>query len=224
MRLLVIEDTEDLARAVRRCLADQGHAVDLAASVATARDCLAVAEYDAVLLDLGLPDDSGTAILRDLHRRDPAPPVLIISARAGLQDKLDHFALGADDYLVKPFDLRELEARLQALLRRRGGSAAGAISLGNFRFDGAARRVTVADTAIELSRREFRLLEYFVANRNRIVGKDQILDRLFSQDDDVGLNAVELYVSRLRRKLQGSDFAIRTIRGLGYVGEYPPPG
>jgi len=223
MRLLVIEDTEDLARAMRRYLADLGHAVDLADRVATARDCLAVAEYDAILLDLGLPDDSGTVILRDLHRREPPPPVLIISARAGLQDKLDHFALGAEDYLVKPFDLRELEARLHVLLRRRGAATAE-ISLGNFRFDGVARRVSIADSTIELSRREFRLLEYFVANRNRIVSKDQILERLFSQDDEVGLNAIELYVSRLRRKLQGSDFAIRTIRGLGYVGEYPPAG
>lgn len=223
MRLLVIEDAEDLAHAVRRHFADQGHAVDLAGTAAAARDYLAVTVYDAVLLDLGLPDDSGSHVLQDLRQQTPAPPVLIMSARAGLEDKLQHFALGADDYLSKPFDLRELEARLQALLRRHGGLAASVIRLGNFTFDGAAKRASVGPVGLELGRREFRLLEYFVASRNRIVSKDQILERLFSHDEEVGLNAVELYVSRLRRKLEASDFTIRTIRGLGYVAELTPP-
>lgn len=219
MRLLVIEDTDDLAQAVRRYLADQGHAVDLALTAAAGRDFLAVTAYDAVLLDLGLPDDSGSHVLADLRRRTPAPPVLIISARTGLDDKLRHFALGADDYLCKPFDLRELDARLHALLRRHGGLPATVVHWGNFTFDGAARRVAVNGVALDLGRREFALLDYFVASRNRIVSKEQIIERLFSHGEDVGLNAVELYVSRLRRKLEGSDFSIRTIRGLGYVAE-----
>lgn len=222
MRLLVVEDTEDLARAIRRYLADQGHAVDLAMNAAEARDYLAVTVYDAVLLDLGLPDDSGSRVLEDLRRHDPAPPVLIISARSGLDDKLRHFALGADDYLTKPFDLRELDARLHALLRRHGGLGGAVQRMGNFTFDGTAKRAMVKEAPLDLGRREFALLAYFVASRNRIVSKEQILEQLFSHEEEVGLNAVELYVSRLRRKLEDSDFSIRTIRGLGYVAEVAP--
>lgn len=219
MRILVIEDTEDLGRALRQHLGAAGHAVDWARSGTGAEDFLEAQDYDAVLLDIGLPGLSGTDVLRRLRARRDATPVLVMTARSSIEDKLAHFDLGADDYLLKPFDLRELDARLNALLRRLAGAAGSVVQFGNLTFDGGAKRVTVDGRPIELGRREYRLLEYFVSTRGRIASKEQIFDRLFSLEADVGLNAIELYVSRLRRKLEGSRMTIRTIRGLGYVAE-----
>ena len=133
---------------------------------------------------------------------------------------LDH---GADDYLVKPFDFRELEARCRALLRRPHGMAASAVRFGNLIFDGAARRVTVADQPVELGAREFRLLELLLANLDRVLSKDALLDQLFGLEEAVAPNTIELYVSRLRRKLDGSAVRIRTLRGMGYVAELDAP-
>jgi two-component system, OmpR family, response regulator TctD len=219
MRVLVVEDAEDLGRAVQQHFVEAGHAVDWAATGSEAEDFLGAQDYDAVVLDLGLPGLDGTDVLRRLRARRDATPVLVMTARSSIEDKLAHFDLGADDYVLKPFDLRELDARLHALLRRLTGVAGAVVRLGNLTFDGGAKRVTVDNRVVELGRREYRLLEYFVATRGRIASKEQIFDRLFSLEADVGLNAVELYVSRLRRKLEGGRFTIRTIRGLGYVAE-----
>lgn len=219
MRVLVVEDAEDLGRAVQQHFVEAGHAVDWASTGPEAEDFLGAQDYDAVVLDLGLPGLDGTDVLRRLRARRDATPVLVMTARSSIEDKLAHFDLGADDYVLKPFDLRELDARLHALLRRLTGVAGSVVRLGNLTFDGGAKRVTVDDRVVELGRREYRLLEYFVSTRGRIASKEQIFDRLFSLEADVGLNAVELYVSRLRRKLEGGRFTIRTIRGLGYVAE-----
>lgn len=219
MRLLVVEDAEDLGLAIRRHLERQGHLVEWARDGADASQLGETGDFDAVLLDLNLPTRSGTDVLERLRARRRPVPVLVMTARGEIDDKVRHFQLGADDYLVKPFDFRELDVRLAALLRRHGGGAAAELRLGNLVFDGAARRARIGDRPVELSGREYRLLEYFVQGRGRVLSKEQILDHLVGLDEEIGLNAVELYVSRLRKKLEGADFEIRTIRGLGYVAE-----
>jgi two-component system response regulator TctD len=219
MRLLLVEDAEDLGLAIQRYLARDGHLVEWVRDGADALQLADGGEFDAVLLDLNLPGLSGTAVLEHLSARHADTPVVVITARGAIEDKLRHFRLGADDYLVKPFDLRELDVRLAALARRRHGFSGGRIVLGNLVFDPEARRALVDERPLDLSAREYRLLETFVVCRGRVLSKEQILDHLVGLDEEVGLNAVELYVSRLRRKLEGASLQIRTIRGLGYVAE-----
>ena len=146
-------------------------------------------------------------------------PVLVLTARSEVEDKVSVLDLGADDYLVKPFDFRELEARCRALLRRPYGMATRTVRFGNLVFDAAAGRVTVAEQPVELTGREFRLLELLLANLGRVLGKDVLIDRLFGLEGAVGPNTIELYVSRLRRKLAGATVHVRTLRGTGYVAE-----
>lgn len=220
MRLLLVEDTDDLALALRQHFSAQSHAVDWARDGREAIEFIGLNSYDVVLLDLGVPEVSGTEFLKRLrNQRGATVPVLVITARSGIDDKIKHLDLGADDYLCKPFDLRELDSRLGAVLRRHHGMATATATFGNFVFDGTAKRVTIAGTKVDLGRREFRLLEYLISTRGRITSKEDLLDRLFSAEEEVSPNAVELYVSRLRRKLEGSDLTIRTVRGLGYVVE-----
>lgn len=219
MRILLVEDAEDLGHAVSHYLARGGHLVEWARDGEDGSHLAETEEFDAVILDLNLPKREGTEVLERLRARRRTAPVLVLTARGEVEDKLRHFALGADDYLIKPFDLRELDARLAALLRRRHGLEAGRITLGNLTFDAGARRVTVGDRPLDLAAREYRLLEYLITARGRVVSKEQILDHLVGLDEEVGLNAVELYVSRLRKKLDEASLEIRTIRGLGYVAE-----
>jgi two-component system response regulator TctD len=221
MRLLLVEDAEDLGHAIERHLARGGHVVEWVRDGGDAVQLADAGEFDAVLLDLNLPGRSGTAVLEHLRRPPRTTPVLVMTARGEIEDKIRHFQLGADDYLVKPFDLRELDARIAALIRRRHGYANGRVVIGNLVFDADGRRALVDDRPLDLSAREYRLLEYFIVGRGRVLSKEQILDHLVGMDEEVGLNAVELYVSRLRRKLEGARFQIRTIRGLGYVAEGP---
>lgn len=219
MRLLIAEDAEDLGHAIARHLSRGGHVVEWARTGSDALQFAETGAFDAVLLDLGLPERPGEGVLARLRGRGNTVPVLVITARGDVEDKLELFRLGADDYLVKPFDLRELDARLTALLRRRHGYTGGQLRLGRLTFDADARRASIEDRPVELSAREYRLLEYFIVSRGRVLSKEQILDQLVGLDDEIGLNAVELWVSRLRRKLEGAGFEIRTIRGLGYVAE-----
>ncbi|WP_181703553.1 response regulator transcription factor [Chthonobacter albigriseus] len=219
MRLLLVEDAEDLGHAIERHLARGGHVVEWVRDGADAIQLAEAGDFDAVLLDLNLPVRSGTSVLERLRSRQDPTPVLVMTARGEIEDKIRHFQLGADDYLVKPFDLRELDARLSALLRRRHGYSGERITVGNLLFDAEGRRVLVNDQLVELSAREYRLLEYFIVGRGRVLSKEQILDHLVGLNEEIGLNAVELYVSRLRKKLDGCSFQIRTIRGLGYVAE-----
>ncbi|ODN68955.1 response regulator transcription factor [Methylobrevis pamukkalensis] len=219
MRLLLAEDAEDLGQAIERHLGRGGHVVEWVKSGTDALHLAVSGDFDAVLLDLNLPGESGTRVLESLRARDNPVPVLILTARGEIEDKIRHFQLGADDYLVKPFDLRELDARLAALQRRRFGFSGGKVVVGNLLFDADSRRALVDGRPVELSAREYRLLEYFIVGRGRVLAKEQILDHLVGLDEEIGLNAVELYVSRLRRKLEGASLQIRTIRGLGYVAE-----
>jgi two-component system response regulator TctD len=219
MRLLIVEDTEDLAEAIASRLRKLGHAVDLVGTGEEADELLRTETYHLVVLDLMLPGMGGKEVLQRLRQRRAITPVLVLTARSDVDDKVGVLDFGADDYLVKPFDFRELEARCRVLLRRPHGMAASEVRFGDLVFDGAAKRVTINGNAVELGAREFRLLELLLANLNRVLSKDAMLDQLFGLDDAVAPNAVELYVSRLRRKLEGSAVRVRTIRGLGYVAE-----
>ncbi|MCG5239489.1 response regulator transcription factor [Azospirillum doebereinerae] len=219
MRILVVEDTEDLADAIVHRLRKLGYAVDWVASGDEAEELLVQAQYQLVLLDIMLPGLDGQAVLTRLRRRRNATPVLMMTARSQVDVKIDLLDLGADDFIVKPFDLRELEARCRALLRRSHGMVSSRVEFGNLVFDAAAKKVLVDGRPVDLGGREFRLLELFLANLGAVMAKEELMDRLFSLDQPTALNAIELYVSRLRRKMQGSSLELRTVRGLGYVAD-----
>jgi len=215
MRFLLVEDNAELAEAVVQRLGIDGHAVDHAATLAAAEDCLAVAEYDLILLDVMLPDGDGRDFLA--RKRDTiATPVIVLTARSQISDRVGALDQGADDYITKPFDFSELEARCRAVLRRRGGSAKNEITLGAALFDPMAGTLRHGDERFDLRNRELRLLEVFARYPGQILSKSQLLDRLFSADTDVTENAIEVYVGRLRRKLDGAGVRIETVRGLGY--------
>lgn len=223
MRILIVEDAEDLAEAIARRLKKLGYAVDLAADGTEANAMLRTEIYHLVVLDLMLPGLDGEEVLRRLRQRRARTPVLVLTARTAVDDKVGVLDVGADDYLVKPFDFRELEARCRALLRRPQGMEASAVRFGDVLFDAAAQRVSLAGQPVELGAREFRLLELLLANRGRVLSKDALIDQLCGLDEAIAPNAIELYVSRLRRKLDGSAVRIRTLRGLGYVAEVDAP-
>lgn len=218
MRLLLVEDDDDLAAAIAAAFRRRGAAVDHAAALGPARDFLAVQGYDAVILDMNLPDGFGAELLREARSRGDRTPVLVLTARFGVDDRIEALDEGADDYLVKPFDLRELEARIRAIARRSSRDAGGAISFGGLEFDPAAQTAAIDGEPLTLARREFALLEILVAHRGRVIAKERIFERMFSfEEEEVGINAVETYVARLRRKMDGrGGIQIRTLRGLGY--------
>ena len=219
MRVLIVEDQEDLAEAIAGRLQKRGYAVDIAMDGSEADELLRRENYQLVVLDLILPGLDGKAVLQELRRRRSMIPVLVLTARSEVEDKVSVLDIGADDYLVKPFDFRELEARCRALLRRRHSMAASTVRIGNLVFDAAARGVTVADQPVALTGREFRLLELLLANLGCVLSKDMLIDGLFGLEEAVCPNTIELYISRLRRKLDGATVHIRTLRGMGYVAE-----
>ncbi|MBX9908593.1 MAG: response regulator transcription factor [Beijerinckiaceae bacterium] len=225
MHLLVIEDTPDLGEAMQTVLTRAGHAVDWVLNGEDAADILATTSVDLIVLDIMLPGRSGFAILSELRRRRDRTPVLVVTARSEIDDKIGLLDLGADDYLVKPFDLRELEARVRVLLRRPLGIGASVIRHGNLVFDAASRQVSVDGAPIELGRREFRLLEVLIGRIGALVTKQRLIDHLFGADEEASPNAIELYVSRLRKKLgPAASVEIATARGEGYVARLRPPG
>jgi two-component system, OmpR family, response regulator TctD len=219
MRILVVEDTEDLADAMVRRLRKLGYATDWVADGIEAEQLLRQEEYQLVVLDIMLPGIDGQTLLDRLRQRRDPTPVLVVTARSQVNTKVDLLDLGADDFIVKPFDFRELEARCRALLRRSHGMTSSKIRFGNLTFDAAARKVTIDDRPIDLGSREFRLLELFLTHLGHVLSKDELMNRLFSLDQPAAPNAIELYVSRLRRKLEGTAVEVRTVRGLGYVAE-----
>lgn len=217
MRLLLVEDTNDVAEAIVASFARRGEAIDRVDSVEAAREALAVNDYEVIILDVVLPDGLGLEVVRGLRRERRSTPVLVLTARMAVEDRVAALDIGADDYLVKPFDLRELQARVRALGRRAGPERGGVIEFGRLTIDPAGRVATCGGAPLGLTRREFSLLEALMSNRTRVMPKERLFDRIFSMDDEeVGLNAIETYVARLRRKLEGSGVAIRTLRGLGY--------
>jgi len=217
MRLLLVEDTADVAEAIAASFARRGDAVDSVGTVDDAIGMLAVNDYEVVILDINLPDGEGTDVLRSLRRQRRPTPVLMLTARLAVEERVAALDIGADDYLTKPFDLRELQARVRALARRSGPDRGGIVEFGRLAIDPAGRVASCEGVPLSLTRREFSLLEALMANRARVMPKERLFDRIFSMDDEeIGLNAIETYVARLRRKLEGSGVAIRTLRGLGY--------
>jgi two-component system OmpR family response regulator len=221
MRILVVEDDPVLSDGLSRSLRHAGYAVDTAQDGKLADDLLSVHAFDLVVLDLGLPGLDGLEVLRRMRRRPSAAPVLILTARDAVEDRVAGLDLGADDYMVKPFNLAELEARVRALVRRAQSATTARLTHGALTLDTAARRAFVGDDALELSAREVALLEALLLSSGRVVSKDQLADRLYGVSDEVGPNAIEVFVHRLRRKIEPAGVVIRTIRGLGYLVEKP---
>ncbi|OWQ84140.1 DNA-binding response regulator [Roseateles aquatilis] len=218
MRILAIEDDPTLRLIVQRSLTESGHHCDAAATAADGGYLWRIQPFDAVLLDLGLPDGDGLRLLRDARARGDRTPVLVLTARNRTDERIAGLDAGADDYLGKPFDLAEVEARLRALMRRRL-DLSDDVLVGRLRLDRRARRLTIGEQALELPAREFDVLWELLTPPGRVVSKQQLSDKLSGLDDALGMNALEAFISRLRRKLSGSGAGIRTLRGLGYLIE-----
>jgi len=217
MRILLIEDEAELARWLSRSLARHaGFIVEWADDGVVADRRLAMEEFDAVVLDLGLPGMDGHTLLNKMRARDDRTPVLVLTARDSLAERVGTLHEGADDFLPKPFVLEELEARLTALIRRSRGREHPRLSLGNLTLDTAAQRFTVSGQLLQLSPREHAVLRVLIQRSGEPVSKQQILDRVQPDDSDVNLEAVEVLVHRLRKKLADTGVQIVTLRGMGY--------
>jgi two-component system, OmpR family, response regulator len=222
--LLLVEDDELLRDGLSAQLAQMGHTLTVAANGAIAQHVLGSARFDGVILDLGLPLIDGMDVLRFIRQRYAALPVLVLTARDGLEDRVAGLNEGADDYLTKPFEQTELHARLTAMLRRsRLPAFSGTRELGTLRVDAATPRAWLAGTELELTQREWALLSQLVTHTGRVVSRDDVLARWQGNEDKLDAkqdnNALEVYVHRLRKKLEGSDLSIRNVRGLGYMLE-----
>lgn len=219
MRLLLVEDNERFAVLLKRGLAAAGFVVDVLPTAEAAAAALRASRFDIVILDLGLPDTDGLDVLGEMRRHQDATPVLILTARGSLEDRVIGLQSGADDYLVKPFALEELIARLQALLRRPGNLLGVTLKLGNIALDTVARQVFVGDQPIFFSAREIAVLEQLLRRSGRVVAKNLLAENLYGLSQEVGSNAVEVYVHRLRKHLAeaGASIQIHTLRGVGYL-------
>jgi len=215
MRILLVEDDELLGEGLAMALADAGHVVDWLKDGASGLAALEQEEFDVVLLDLGLPRMDGMAMLGRVRDRSNEVPVIILTARDTLDDRVSGLDAGADDYLVKPFELDELHARLRAVARRRAGRSRTQVVHGDLELDPVARQAKWKGQPIELRRREYDLLEMLVENAGRILSRDKLEQRLYGWQEEVESNAVEVHVHHLRRKLDPAF--IRTVRGVGYV-------
>ncbi|NBQ87767.1 MAG: DNA-binding response regulator [Betaproteobacteria bacterium] len=220
MRILMVEDDEMLADAVTRALSQLAHSVDVARDGESADRALQDNRYDLAILDVGLPGIDGLEVLRRLRRRRSRVPVLVLSARDGVEDRVAGLDLGADDYLTKPFHLFELEARVRALIRRAHSQADAELVHGRLRLDVAGRRMYCDDQPVELTSREFAVAELLLMRVGRVVTKQQIVDHLYGWEEPLSSNAVEVLMHRLRKKLEHSGSDIRTIRGMGYIVEH----
>ena len=225
MRLLIIEDNQRLCQAVAESLRAQGFAVDTAASATEGLRVWRAADYDAAVLDLMLPDGSGLDALKEMRDRGKMrdrgnmTPVLILTALGAIEDRVRGLDCGADDYLVKPFAMQELIARLRALLRRPGAALGRTLTLGSVKLDTSARIATVAETQLDLTRSELIVLEALLRNQGRVISKERLAECLYDFEQERSANSVETQVHRLRKKLAaaGADVSLRTLRGLGYL-------
>jgi two-component system, OmpR family, response regulator QseB len=215
MRLLLVEDDSMIGAAAQQGLRHEGHTVDWVRDGREAELAVANGVYDLVLLDLGLPRRDGLSILRDLRAKGESVPVLIITARDAVADRIAGLDAGADDYLVKPFDLDELSARVRAVLRRRAGRADSVMRRGALELDTATRRVTWKGKDVSLSAREYALLEALADRPGAFLTRAQLEERLYGWDEEIASNAVEVHIHALRRKLDPG--VIRTVRGMGYT-------
>lgn len=219
MRILLVEDDAALGDGLSRTLSDWGFDTTLAKTGNYADSALMTQPYDLVILDLGLPDIDGREVLRHLRARKSTIPVLILTARDALNDRVSGLELGADDYMTKPFELRELEARVRALLRRSHGGFNHEIRFGQLTLDTRSQQISANGVPMVLPAREYGVLEALLLNSGRVVSKDSIAQRLAANAEELADNAIEVYVHRLRKRLEPCGINIRTLRGLGYLLE-----
>ena len=219
MRILLIEDDLSLGETTARALRSQNWVVDWAKIGESVSSAVKLVTYDIVVLDVGLPGIDGFEVLRRLRSQHEAMPVLMLTARDAVEDRVHGLQLGADDYLVKPFALTELLARIQALTRRSHARQHNELILANLRLDLIAKRAFLSDKPLELLPREWAVMVYLLNNAGKVVSKEQILDAISGWDESPSSNAIEVYISRLRAKIVGSGISIRAIRGFGYLVE-----
>ena len=214
MHVLVCEDDELIASGIVAGLTAQGLTVEHVATASAARAMLKVAEFDVMVLDLGLPDEDGLKLLQQLRHSGLEIPVLILTARDSVTDRVDGLQAGADDYLLKPFDLRELAARLHTLLRRVAGRSVNLIEHGRLTYDPSSRETMLGGQSVDLSRREQSLLQALLHNRGRVLSTEQLKDSVYGSNDELESNALNVHIHHLRRKL--GNGIVETVRGLGY--------
>ena len=219
MRLLIVEDNVELAGLLAKGLRAAGYETDVLSTIDDASTALRTTFYAALILDLGLPDGDGLTLLREIRHRNIPIPVLVLTARGGLQDRVHGLRSGADDYLVKPFALEELVARLEAQLRRPGHLLGGVLRIANLEFDTGNRQASINGQPQLLSSRETAVLELLMRSKGRVVSKKQVEDHIFGHSNEIASNAVEVYVHRLRKQLadKGAKIQVYTIRGVGYL-------
>jgi heavy metal response regulator len=219
MRVLLVEDDEAVASFVRRGLTQEGYAVDVATEGRDAFHRALDESYDVIILDVVIPHLDGLAVLGSLRKEGSAVPVLILSARDSVEDRVRGLNCGADDYLVKPFSFAELSARVRALLRRRGGVESSCVRIGQLRIDFAARKVARDGCPISLTRKEFALLEYFARNRDTVLTRAMIAEHVWDQHFDSFSNTIDVYIRYLRAKIEDGcqSKLIHTVRGVGYI-------
>ncbi len=220
MRILISEDDAALAEALRFALTQAGFAVDWVNNGLSADEALKNAGFELLILDLGLPKLDGLEVLRRLRRRNDALPVLILSGREQPEEKVAGLDLGADDYIVKPFSLSELQARVRALMRRGHGAATPLLTYRDLSFDPASRAATIRGRALPLSVHELSVLEVLIRRFGRVVSKEQLVEQIYNYDQEVSQNAIEVYVHRLRKKIGDTGLAVRTLYGRGYALDY----
>ncbi|MCF7970374.1 MAG: response regulator [Methylococcaceae bacterium] len=219
MNILLIEDDAVLADGLIHTLSNSGYRVTGAISGHYAKHLLQAQDFDVIILDLGLPDIDGLDLLRQLRRQKISMPILILTARDNISDRIDGIQQGADDYMIKPFELRELEVRLQALIRRCYGGFSHTIVMGRLLLDTQTHQIQADGQLLALSPRESALLEFLLIQSGNVVCKDRIAQRLSSDGDALADNAIEVYIHRLRKRIEPYDVLIRTVRGLGYLLE-----
>lgn len=219
MRILVVEDEAELAQLLRANFGRRGYAVDLSRTLAEARELVMAFKYDIVLLDLGLPDGDGINLLGELRQRSEGLPIIAITARDSVQDRVIGLNRGADDYVVKPFAMEELVARVQTVLRRPGQPLGLTLEIDDLVFNTATRGLLVGQASLVLPRRELAILELLMRAAGRVVTRESMLDAVYGFEDEPSSNAIEANISRLRRRLQaaGSTAEIKVIRGVGYM-------
>ena len=222
MRVVIVEDNESVAKGIAYVLRDAGHAVDLLHDGAEADAFLRDDGADVIILDVNLPGMSGIDVLRNMRRRNDARPVLILTARDTTQERITGLDAGADDYLIKPFEMAELEARIRALARRRSIPVVKPIPVGDLQFDLQSRQVSGPDGVLTLSRRELSVFEAMALTKGRTVSKSQLLDAIYGVGADVEEQVVEVYISRLRKRLKPYGIGIKMQRGLGYNLQVAP--
>lgn len=216
MKFLLVEDNQELANAICSRMQLDGHVIDHADKIQGAIEFSDTSDYDLILLDIMLPDGDGRSFLKHLQTGKTNTPVIVLTARSQVSDRISMLDLGADDYVTKPFDHAELQARCRAVLRRKSGNTNSLLTFGDVTFDPVAGQLLVGGEVVNLRNRELRLFEVLLNSPRQIFSKQKLVDRLFSYDEDVSENAIEVYIGRLRKHLATSPIKITTLRGLGY--------